>query len=88
MFLMSLPNHLHALHTAYDSKGRYLATSSSHEALFVRSSDLRCVPPPCLIRATAPQFVQLSTSYKSRRELQELEQVQLPRWVVHPHDIM
>lgn len=36
----------------------------------------------------ANKFVQLSTSYKSRKELQEQEQVELPRWVVHPHDIL
>lgn len=35
-----------------------------------------------------PQFQQLSAEYKSRRQLQELEDVELPRWVVHPYDIV
>jgi hypothetical protein len=33
------------------------------------------------------QFQQLSATYRSRRELQELEDVALPPWVVHPYDI-
>ncbi|WIA41476.1 hypothetical protein OEZ86_005053 [Tetradesmus obliquus] len=37
-------------------------------------------------RAVA-KFQQLSATYRSRRQLQEQEDVELPPWVVHPYDI-
>lgn len=40
-----------------------------------------------VLLSTVLQFQQLSASYKSRSQLQREEQVVLPRWVVHPHDI-
>lgn len=42
----------------------------------------------CTCPAACLQFQQLSTSYKSRKELAQEEEVALPRWVVHPHDIL
>jgi hypothetical protein len=41
---------------------------------------LRCV--------CALQYQQMSTRYHSRKQLQDQERVQLPPWVVHPHDIL
>lgn len=34
----------------------------------------------------ATKFQQLNISYKSRRELERQENVELPTWVLHPHE--
>lgn len=36
----------------------------------------------------ASQFQQLNISYKSREELQRQENVELPQWVLHPHEFL
>ena len=38
--------------------------------------------------SAAEKLQQLNKTYKSRRQLQLEEQHTLPRWVVHPHDIL
>jgi hypothetical protein len=40
----------------------------------------------CLV--TQPQFQQLNISYKSRGELERQENVELPTWVLHPHEFL
>lgn len=42
--------------------------------------------PSMLIRVL--QFQQLNISYKSREELQRQENVELPKWVLHPHEFL
>lgn len=36
----------------------------------------------------AKQLLQLSTTYRSRKQLQLQENVQLPWYIIHPHDIV
>lgn len=42
----------------------------------------------CCALALAVQFQQLNISYKSREELQRQENVELPAWVLHPHEFL
>jgi hypothetical protein len=39
-------------------------------------------PPPA-----APQLLQLSEAYSSRRQLEEEEGIIMPPWVIHPYDV-